>query len=184
MLEPWVLAGSGTSCLTLPLGSPAVIKARLYTTAGQGQRLAGGKEGILQGKSFSLPSRERQGLLLTMQAPIPPPFHISSLHFPTLPSPSSWKCPTSVGHSILPVHRFPFLCSHLQFLNHPCSCSFPPLASIPPSSVSALFLSRPYPYLQIIYPSSSKAPFYPQIHQHICLLAPSYLAIPLTSFRQ
>lgn len=126
VLEPWVLAGLGTSCLTLPLGSLAVIKAGLHTTAGQGQRLAGEKEGILRGKSFSLPSREGQELLLTMQVPIPPPFHIPSLHFPTLPSPSSWKFPTSVGPSILPVHCFPFLCSHLQFLNPLCSCSFPP----------------------------------------------------------
>ena len=45
-------AYNGSSCPTLPLGSRTAIRAWLHTTAGQGQRLDGEKEGILQQPSF------------------------------------------------------------------------------------------------------------------------------------
>lgn len=100
----------GASCLTPPLGSLAMIKAWLHTAAGQGRRLAGEK-GHPPGEILFPNPAWRSRSLLIMRAPISAPFHIPSPRFPTLPSPSCWKFPTLVGHGILPIHPFPFLCS-------------------------------------------------------------------------
>lgn len=118
--------------------------------------------------------------MLTAWASISPP-HFPSPWFPTLPSPSSWEFSTSVGHSTFshPPH-FPFYVHNFQFLNHRCSCSFPPPpASLPPSSMNAFFLSKPDPYLLIIQPSSTAVPLYStSLLQHRPASLPPCISLP------
>lgn len=149
MAEPWVVAGVRASCLTIPLGSLTVIKAWLHTSGEQGQRLVR-KRGILQGKSFSLTQYGGAKVVAYCMGP-----YLTSSYPITLVLHSS----TSFLLGILLFCRLQYVLpsTPLTFVFtisnscHSYSCAFPPLpTSLPPSSMNAFFLSKPYLYLLII----------------------------------
>lgn len=116
----------------------------------------------------------RKGILLTQHGEagvvanwVPSSPHIPLLGLATLPSPSSWESPASVGHSTLAAGTIPFLCSQFPIPKPPCSCSFLPLASLPP------FYPNPPEHIPLFPKSTSQPPH----HRHICFLEPPHVGI-------